>query len=114
MLESLFNKEIPTQVLPCEYCEIFKNTYFEKRLRTSASKNSQQNVLNVLQVSNKVIMYVIRSWLAFTCLKLTLEIPEQFVISVQTTSGVVLVSLLLTFEQIPHIVLVFPLLTVKR
>ena len=88
---------------------ILKNVY-ERQLLKIDSKN----VLNVLQVSNKVIMYVIRSWLAFTCLKSTLEIPEQYVISVQTTSGVVLVSLLLTFEQIPHIVLVFPLLTLKR
>ena len=24
----------------CEYCEIFKNTYFEKHLRTTASENS--------------------------------------------------------------------------
>ena len=30
-------KEIPTQVLSCEYCEIFKNTYFEEHLRTAAS-----------------------------------------------------------------------------
>ena len=25
------------QVFSCEYCEIFKDTYFEERLRTSAS-----------------------------------------------------------------------------
>ena len=49
VLESLFNKvaghnglqlyekETPTQVLCCEYCEIFKNTYFEEHLRTAAS-----------------------------------------------------------------------------
>ena len=48
MLESLFNniaciqacnfiKETPTQVICCEYCEISKNTYFEKYLRTAAS-----------------------------------------------------------------------------
>ena len=30
-------KEIPTQVLSCEYCEIFKNTYFEEHLLTAAS-----------------------------------------------------------------------------
>ena len=47
VLESLFNKvaglqacnkETPTQVFSCEYCEIFKNTYFEERLRTSVSE----------------------------------------------------------------------------
>ena len=33
----LYYKEIPTQVLSCEYCEIFKNTYFEEHLQTAAS-----------------------------------------------------------------------------
>ena len=30
-------KETPTQVFSCEYCKIFKNTYFEEHLRTAAS-----------------------------------------------------------------------------
>ena len=30
-------KETTTQVFSCEYCEIFKNTYFEKHLPTDAS-----------------------------------------------------------------------------
>ena len=29
----------PSQVFSCEYCEIFKNTYFEKHLWTAASEN---------------------------------------------------------------------------
>ena len=29
----------PAQVFSCEYCEIFKNTYFEKHLWTAASEN---------------------------------------------------------------------------
>ena len=49
VLESLFNKaagikacifitkEIPAQVFPCEYQEIFKDTYFEAHLHTAAS-----------------------------------------------------------------------------
>ena len=37
MLESLFNKEVPTQVFSCENCKIFKNTYFEEHLRRTAS-----------------------------------------------------------------------------
>ena len=50
MLESLFHKvvglqlyqkETPTQVFFGEYCEIFKNLYFEKHLRTTASVNSR-------------------------------------------------------------------------
>ena len=36
LLESLFNKVVPTQ-FSCEYCKIFKNTYFEKYLKTFAS-----------------------------------------------------------------------------
>ena len=30
-------KKAPTQLLSCEYCEIFKNTYFEEHLQTTAS-----------------------------------------------------------------------------
>ena len=39
VLESLFNKVAgtPTQVFSCEICEIFKNTYFEEHMRTTAS-----------------------------------------------------------------------------
>ena len=29
-------KKTPTQVISCEYCEIFKNTYFEEHLCTAA------------------------------------------------------------------------------
>ena len=48
VLESLFNKagglrcanyqiETPTQVFSCDYCKVFKNTYFEEHLQTVAS-----------------------------------------------------------------------------
>ena len=37
MAWDFIKKETPTQVLSFEYCEIFKNTYFEERLRTAAS-----------------------------------------------------------------------------
>ena len=33
----VFQKETPTQVLSCEVCETFKNTYFEKHLQTTVS-----------------------------------------------------------------------------
>ena len=46
VLESLFNivgdlqerylKETPIQVFSCEYCKIFKNTYFEEHLQMAA------------------------------------------------------------------------------
>ena len=32
-----FFKETPTQVFSCEYWLIFKNTYFDENLRTTAS-----------------------------------------------------------------------------
>ena len=31
-LVGVFNKVVPTQVFSCEYCKIFKNTYFEEHL----------------------------------------------------------------------------------
>ena len=30
-------KETPTKVFSCEYCEDFKNTYFQENLQTTAS-----------------------------------------------------------------------------
>ena len=33
----VFLKETPTQVLSCDVCESFKNTYFEEHLQTTAS-----------------------------------------------------------------------------
>ena len=34
-----FMKKTPTQVFFCEYCDIFKKTYFEKHLQTTASED---------------------------------------------------------------------------
>ena len=39
VLESLYYKETPTQVFFCEYCKMFKNTYFEKHLQMATSAN---------------------------------------------------------------------------
>ena len=39
MSESLYYKEAPVQVFSCDWCEIFKNIYFEKYLRTAASED---------------------------------------------------------------------------
>ena len=44
MLGSLFNnatllKRVTNTGVSCEYCEIFKNIYFEEHLRTAASKD---------------------------------------------------------------------------
>ena len=35
--EGLIKNETPTQVVSCEFCKIFKNTYFEENLRTATS-----------------------------------------------------------------------------
>ena len=35
---NFFKKETPTQVFCCEFCELFRNTYFVKDLRTAGSK----------------------------------------------------------------------------
>ena len=44
MLECLFNKVAgPTQLFSSKYCEIFKNIYFEKHLRTAASGKYKSN-----------------------------------------------------------------------
>ena len=36
-----FRPVTPTQVFSCDYCEIFKNSYFEEHLRTAASVYSE-------------------------------------------------------------------------
>ena len=33
----LLKLQTPTQVFSCEYCEIFKNTYFEEHLQTAGT-----------------------------------------------------------------------------
>ena len=40
-----YEKETLTQVFFCEYCKIFKNTYFEEHLRTVASAWSISTIL---------------------------------------------------------------------
>ena len=43
-----FIKETPTQVLSCEYSEIFKNAYFEEHLRATASRLRIGNKCGIL------------------------------------------------------------------
>ena len=38
----LFERQPSTQVLSCEICEIFKNTYFKEYLRTSTSASQSK------------------------------------------------------------------------
>ena len=42
----LYEKETLTQLFFREYCEIFKNTYFEKHLRTTASEDTPTLMLS--------------------------------------------------------------------
>ena len=35
-------KETPTQVFCCDFCEIFKRTYFGEQLRTTASGDNKK------------------------------------------------------------------------
>ena len=35
-------KETPTQVFSCEYCKIFKNSYFKEHLQTAAPKHTEK------------------------------------------------------------------------
>ena len=69
-MESLFNKVAglglqhkgtPTQVFSCEICEIFKNTYFEEHLRTTASEFIgdttlfHETILNKKQIEKPIL-----------------------------------------------------------
>ena len=48
MLESLFNKVAglqAQQVFSCEYCEIFKDTYFEEHVHMAASNEYEKGYL---------------------------------------------------------------------
>ena len=47
---TLLKKETVVQAFPSEFCEIFKNTYFEERLRTADSDST-----SVISDSNSVI-----------------------------------------------------------
>ena len=65
-----------------------------------------------MSLTHVKFMVFVEAQLAFTCSKSTMETPEQCVKSVQSSvrSGVFIVN----FEQISHIVLVFPLPTLSR
>ena len=55
MLKSFFNKDTPTQLFSYEYCEIFKNIYFEEHLQMAASTVSDMTeallVFNLLSAN---------------------------------------------------------------
>ena len=48
LLSQAFNfikKETLAQVFSCEFCEIFKNTFFTEHLRTTASVNAKVTII---------------------------------------------------------------------
>ena len=62
-MKSLFNKVTGLKVFPCEYCEIFKNTYFEKHLRTAASTSKPyENQLQMKVCIQFLCQCVTRMW----------------------------------------------------
>ena len=52
---NFIKKETLAQVFSCEFCEIFKNTFFTEHLQTTASLNAV-NILNFLS-SNQISAY---------------------------------------------------------
>ena len=45
IIDNFIKKETPAQVFSCEFCEIFKNTFFTEDLQMTASENSSHLVL---------------------------------------------------------------------
>ena len=71
MLEYLFNKvgglglqiyykETPTYVFSCEIGEIFKKSYFEEHLQTTASDNVHSSTVITTQKAKSIIVGVAR------------------------------------------------------
>ena len=42
---NVIEKETPTQLFSCEFCELFKKTYFREHLRMAGSKTPVRGVL---------------------------------------------------------------------
>ena len=45
----VIKKEILAQVFPYEFCDIFKNTFFQEHLQDQLQENSQKNVHGEMQ-----------------------------------------------------------------
>ena len=67
LIPEILLKETPTQVFSCEYCEIFKNIYFEEHLRM-ANSEKQNNLPN-----NKALKSVLRKSVSRKNLKETIS-----------------------------------------
>ena len=58
MLECLFSKETSTQAFSSEYCEVYKNTYFEGHLLTAAPTNRVLHETNVLRNVIQILYFL--------------------------------------------------------
>ena len=61
----MLSKENPTQVFPCERCEIFKNNYFEEHPPTAASKvriNQKWNFRKQVFCKTDFLKYSLKAW----------------------------------------------------
>ena len=50
-----FIKKTPTQILSCEICEIFKNTYFKEHLRKNASASQVLQQTTLLKLAPNLV-----------------------------------------------------------
>ena len=113
---AFYSKKTPLQVFSCETCGIFKNTYFEEYLRTTACMASAQVKLSSKQVVHITVVVGITdiciSWqylkfLEFTLMNLQTPWGEacyyptgnyMFKANNRNAIGIVLVSTLLTLN----------------
>ena len=67
----LYLKETPAQVFSCEYCQIFKNTYFEEPLRTALFTSLNQRQTELL-FSPKALIEFLLEYLAHNSIRIFL------------------------------------------
>ena len=79
----MFLRKTPTQVLSCKICEIFKNTYFEEHLRTTASKHRSSCKSCCSALINAVMKYsfstaVVQSWTSLQANLLKIALHHRY------------------------------------
>ena len=73
---AIYEKETVTQVFSYEYCEIFKNTYFEKHLRTATPDDGMMWVL--INISINQVRKIFTSFPSGFGLNLLVSWPSIF------------------------------------
>ena len=69
----LLQRGTPTQVFSCEYCEVFKNTYFEEHLQTADSTD-----FKVYFVLIFILLFYLNKWLPTAIIVLELSSTKFF------------------------------------